>query len=499
MIRKLAAAIGSALVGFSASSGPAIGASTGGPYEGSSTGPRMAQKGLGGGGPNVSTAYSLPALRDRTRHAVRNNPYATRATETYVTNLVGPGIKAKWKDPVLNALWEQWVISCDFDGDESFHGLQALVARGQFEAGEILARFRIRRASAGLTVPLQLQLIESDHLDVGFSSVINRNKPIRMGIEYNAQGQKSKYHLWQNHPQDAGWGHNQRVAVKAGDILQVYRKLRAGQLRGIPELSPVLIRLYEIDEMQDATLVRQKTAALFGWIVRKKESGEEFIPGKPVGAGGSGDSGDAERQIISEITPGGVHYLEDDEDVAFSEPADIAGIYVEYLKSELHAVAAGCGITYEQLTGDLKGVNYSSIRTSLLEFRRRIEFLQTTLLIHKFCRPVAKKWLKVAIITGKAPAHITLENFQDHMPEWRPPKWDWVDPLKDVQGDLLEIQAGLSTLKEKQLERGLDPEETIEQLKLEQAYQGLTLLSNPAKVTKAGQYQESKKEEVDND
>lgn len=473
---------------------PRSGKQGGRAYEGASSGYRMKHKGLGGGGPNISTAFALPNLRDRSRHAVRNNPYATKAVEAYVSNLVGSGIKAKWPDAVLQSHWEQWVADCDYDDDESFHGLQALVARGQFEAGEILTRFRVRRKGAGLRVPLQLQVIEADHLDIAYSETFNPNKVIRNGIEFNRAGKKSRYHLWQQHPADFG-GANTRVGIKADDMLHVYRKLRAGQLRGIPELSAILVRLYEIDEMQDATLVRQKTAALFGWIVRKRDAGEQYLPGAPTGTitpDGSPVEEGEEREVITEIKPGGVHYLEDDEDITFSEPADIAGIYVDYLKSELHAVAAGGGLTYEQLTGDLAGVNYSSIRAGLIEFRRRIEFLQLTLLIHKFCQPVAAKWLRVAVITGVAPAHITLDNYSQYLPEWRPPKWDWVDPLKDVQGDLLEIQAGLATLRSKQLERGLDPEETIEQLKLEQALEGLTLLSNPAKVTKAGQVQEGK-------
>lgn len=449
-------------------------------YEGSSQSYRLRDKGLGGGGPNISTAYSLPVLRDRTRHAIRNNPYANRAIETYVANLVGNGIRAKWDNAGLQSLWNDWTKQADFDDDESFHGIQALIAREQFEAGEVLARFRVCSKSH-LTVPLQIQVIESDHLDIAYTRS-HAEDPVKMGIRFDKSGKKSGYHLWCNHPSDKTAGHNERVLIKADDMLHIFRKLRAGQLRGMPELSTVLVRLYEIDEMQDATLVRQKTAALFGWIVRKREAGEDVNIGNPV-------TSHDETEPLTEITPGGIHYLEDDEDIEFSQPADIAGVYVDWLKSELRAVAAGVGITYEQLTGDLEGVNYSSIRSGLIEFRRRLEFLQLTLLVHKFCDKVAEKWLRVAILTGVAPPEMNLKNYRNHLPEWRPPRWEWVDPLKDAQADLLEVQAGFATLKDKQLERGNDPTETLEQLKKEQALDDLTLFSNPAKVNKAGQFQ----------
>lgn len=459
-------------------------------YEGASITYRMQQKGLHGGGPNRALSSSLRNLRSRSRHAVRNNPYGSSAIETHVSNLVGNGIKAKWGNPELQALWDRWLLESDAEGDESFAGLQTLVARGQFEAGESLVRLLITQTATG--IPLRLQVLESDHLDEALSQS-TKSGWIRMGIEFDSQAQRRAYHLWRNHPEDlilsAG---NERVIVPNAELLHIYRKLRAGQLRGIPELSPVLIRLYELDEMQDATLVRQKTAALFGWIVRKRDAGDPYGPGIPQGsvdAGGNATGQESEGASLSKIVPGGIHYLEDDEDITFSQPADIAGIYVEYLKSELRAVAKGMGLTYEQLTGDLSGVNYSSIRAGLVEFRRRIEFLQLTLLVYKFCQPVAERWLRLAVLYNKAPRAINLENYRDYLPDWRPPRWDWVDPLKDVQADLLEVRAGFATLASKQLERGYDPREAVAQLELEQGY-SVTLDSNPAKVQKSGAVQQ---------
>ncbi len=465
-------------------------------YEGASQSYRMAGKGLYSGGPNSAASGNLRILRARSRHAVRNNPYGTSAIETHVTNLIGNGIKAKWKDPELQKLWDSWVKTCDADGDESFHGLQVLAARGQFEAGEALVRFHTRSNVSG--VPLKLQVIEADHLDEAYSEVRTKQHWIRMGVEFNDRGQRTRYHLWRNHPSDHILSKgNTRLAIPADEILHVFRKLRAGQIRGIPELSPVLVRLYEIDEMQDATLVRQKTAALFGWIIRKRDVGEPYQPGVPAGTmGANGKTVKSQKKMpkITKIMPGGTHYLREDEDISFSQPADIAGIYVEYLKSELRAVAKGMGITYEQLTGDLEGVNYSSIRAGLIEFRRRIEFLQLTLMVFKFCEPVADKWLRRAVMFGVTPAEITLENYRDYLPEWRPPRWEWVDPLKDVQADLLEVRAGFATLASKQLERGSDPDTTVEQLEREQDLD-ITLDSNPAKVQKSGQIQQEKHED----
>lgn len=459
-------------------------------YEGASQGPRLGNKGLlGVGGPNADISGKLPTLRKRARHAVRNQPYATTAKETYVSNLVGSGIIAKWPNETLQRLWDRWILECDADGLDNIYGLQMLAAGSQFEAGEVLTRQRIRRAADRLTVPLQLQMLEADHLDESYS-VQREHNPIVLGVGFNDFGQRTAYHLWRDHPGDGRTGltGNVRRAVPADEIIHLYRRLRPGQVRGIPELTPILVRLYEIDEMQDATLVKQKTAQLFGWIIKKKsypvESGGEVH--SVLGIEETGANGEQ----LERIRAGGIHYLEDDEEIEFSNPQAVDGTnYATWLKTELRASArAAAGLTYEQLTGDLEGLNYSSIRAGLLEFRRRIEQLQLHLLIHRWCRPVAQWFANVAVLNGAdVPGY-----WQDpgaFLPAWKSPKWDWVDPLKDVMADLLEVRAGFNTRANKIAERALDADEVNNQLLLEQAM-ALILDSDPSKTTAAGQVQD---------
>ena len=45
---------------------------------------------------------------------------------------------------------------------------------------------------------------------------------------------------------------------------------------------------------------------------------------------------------------------------------------LEYVNNRLHAIAAGIGITYEQMTGDFINPIYSN-RAGTLDFRREIE------------------------------------------------------------------------------------------------------------------------------
>nr|WP_245803268.1 phage portal protein [Acuticoccus yangtzensis] len=111
-----------------------------------------------------------PRLLARARELVVTNGYAANACEAFASNLVGDGIKASSliSDPALRdgiqRLWLAWTDEADADGLTDFYGLQAMVAREMFVAGECFVRIRPRRLEDGLTVPLQLQLLQSEML-----------------------------------------------------------------------------------------------------------------------------------------------------------------------------------------------------------------------------------------------------------------------------------------------------------------------------------------------
>jgi len=114
------------------------------------------------------------------------------------------------------------------------------------------------------------------------------------------------------------------------------------------------------------------------------------------------------------------------------------------------------GLPYHLVTGDVRQANYSSLRAELVEFRRRIGQLQHGVLAHQFCRPVWQRWLETAALSGA----LKLPDMAKAKPvHWIPPRWDWVDPLKDIQAQLLGINAGLMSRRKAVEATGYDIEE----------------------------------------
>ena len=441
------------------------------------------------------------ALRSRSRDMVRRNAWASNAVESFVANCVGTGIKpqSKHPDPAvkkrLQEMWLRWTDEADAAGLTDFYGLQALVCRSTMEAGECIVRVRPRRPEDGLVVPLQLQLLEAEHLPTGRNENLSNGHVIRAGIEFDKIGRRAAYHLYREHPGEklmfAQAGETTRVVSKS--VLHVYKPLRPGQHRGQPWLTQVLVKLHELDQYDDAELVRKKLAAMFAAFIIENNPDDPVIGNKP-----GEEQKDASGAPLAGLEPGSMVKLLPGEDVKFSEPGDVGGMYSEFMRVQLRAIAAGLGITYEQLTGDLERVNYSSIRAGLLEFRRRCEQFQHQVMVYQFCRPVWRAWIEAAVLAGVISARDYRQNREAYLDvEWRPPSWAWVDPLKDMNAEVVAVRAGFKPRSAVINDMGYDEEDTDRQAAADNARAdalGLTFDSDPRKTNSSGQHKAESEE-----
>ena len=420
-------------------------------YDGAKTGRRTSGWTTGSNSANAEIAPALSLLRNRSRDLVRNNPYAAKAINTLVSSTIGTGITPTLADG--QAIWDQWAAECDADGQLDFYGLQMLAARTMRESGECLVRLRYRRPDDGLSVPLQIQVLEPDYLDNSRHENLAGGGWIQHGIEYNALGQRVAYWLYRQHPGEFSPMLNGVLSyrVPASDVFHLYEKTRPGQSRGVPVLAPSMLKMRDLDDYEEAELVRKGIEACFAAFVTS-DSDAPATDDVSTEAGG---------RRLENLSAGMIQYLKPGESVSFGSPGAVQG-YNEYIRTQLHAIAAGAGITYEQLTGDLSQVNYGSLRAGTLEFRRVVEQWQWLTFIPMFCQPLMRAWLDVAVLAGKLKKSDVAVN-------WTTTRFDWVDPVKDVTGELLEIAAGLKPWGEAVRGRGYDPAANIKEIADEQA------------------------------
>ncbi|MCG5538953.1 phage portal protein [Halorhodospira sp. 9622] len=432
-------------------------------YEAAGHGRRLRNWYPGERGPNEARNASLALLRARSRDAVRNQPWPHAMIDRTTTNVVGTGLKpmSKVADPELREfiqeLWGDWAQEADADHALDFYGLQELVEREREEAGECFVRLRYRRTRDGLSVPMQLQVIEPEQVPADYERELPGGHRIRAGVEFDRIGRRVAYWMYPQHPgEHPGRADGQQLRrVPAREVCHIFHPLRAGAIRGEPELTQALVKMRDLSEYDDAEVTRKKITAMFtGFIVRPDED-PETSPVRPQGE-------DEDGTATVSLEPGTMQELGPGEDVKFSEPADVSSSYEPFIRQQLMAAATSAGTFYELLTGDMRGVNDRTLRVLLQEFRRRIQRIQYHLLVHQLCRPVWRAWMDAAVAAGALP--LEAQEYADNRrsiqrAKWTPQAWLYINPVQDVQAHIEEIRAGLGSRSKAISEKGFDAEE----------------------------------------
>lgn len=434
-----------------------------------------------GSSADAATARGFGVMRDRARDLVRNNPYARKAVESWVTNLIGSGWSFKAKQSRRNGrqgervteLMRAWMSDprqCDYQGLLNFDGLMAQAVRCWKESGEVLIRFRTPSAVTmrrlGLTVPLQLQVMEGDWIDDTHDTPgVTGQGWTKRGIVYDSEGRRQSYWIYNYHPGESAVQATSIVSntVPAEQIIHLFTPERPGMTRGVSCLAPVVVRLKDLSDLLDARLMKEKVAACLAAAV--------------VDLDGTSDQ---KSTIGDRIEPGGVVRLGPGQDIRTINPPS-AGEIDRVIKTYLLEIAAGIGITYEELTGDYSEGSFTQGRLGWIGFQRRLQSDTWQILAPMVFDRIWGWWSQQASAVGIPTDGMTAD--------WTPPRRELYDPQSETTSALTRMRAGLLPPQEAIRLDGYEPDEVLRlyaewNQQLDQA--GVVLDSDPRKVSAAG-------------
>jgi len=417
---------------------------------------------------NQEIAASLKMLRARSRQLARDNPYMVSFLNLLRTNVVGSnGIRlqshivdanGKPRDFFNRSIeigWKSWGRkgTCTADGRMTWRDVQALAIVTEAVDGEYIIYHR-----PGFRNRFQyaVQFIDPDRLDITFNRPANIRKGenrVVMGVEVDADTRPIAYWFTDQHPAEVGES-RRRSRVDAQFIEHGYLVQRSDQYRGVPWAAPILLSLNMFDGYTEAELVAARSSA-----------------SKPLFYEQDAESVDAnedtDAELVDEIAPGYVGLLPAGVTPHQMDPQHPNGAFEQFQKAILRGVASGLGVSYSAMTGDLRDVNFSSIRTGLLQERDIWRSLQRHH-IDNLADPVMRKWLQFAVAADQ----VTLPS-RDHerwadAQTWKPRGWAWVDPVKDVMAAEAGIALGTTTRTAVCDALGVDFEDNMDQLRREQ-------------------------------
>ncbi|NTI92272.1 phage portal protein [Agrobacterium rhizogenes] len=385
---------------------------------------------------NAEIGKAMGTLRDRSREFVRNSWAGERILDVLTSHVIGTGIMTvpnTGSDRIDNRyrlLREEWEQSSDIEGVLDYGAQLALGFRSMVEGGDsVLRMVPVRIADSPRILPFRLQGLEGDQIDVTRDNLLGspgNTEFVRLGVKIGDWGVRQGLYLWKNHPGEMVVGNiDPSALVDWDDLCHLYRPLRLGQLRGISWFAPILLTAKEIQDLMEAAIVQQRTQSSFAGFIKRAPGGQSVLATK------KDDRGDR----ITRVEPGMIQDIGDAE-IVFANPSS-QSVFGDAYRAGLRAMAAGAGITYDQLTGDLTQANYSSLRAGKIEFRRLVEQIQWQMVVPMVCRKVDRRFLDLAIMSGRLPNRKEGYAVDNIMPAIEP-----IDPMKDMQADILAVRAG---------------------------------------------------------
>ena len=199
-------------------------------------------------------------------------------------------------------------------------------------------------------------------------------------------------------------------------------------------LAPVILALNEKSQLKDALLVAAKIQAMMcGFVLDQNGPGTSPFE-------------DGEVPDLS-LEPGTMRVLPAGFDVKFTSPQQMTTA-TEVANQGIREIAAGLQIPEFLLSGDMRGVNYSSARTALVQFRAHLEAMQHTLLVPAFNR-IWRRWALLESLRG-------VGADPDMPAEWHFPKAQWVDPESDAKATREMLALGLISRRQAVAQLGYD-------------------------------------------
>lgn len=416
-------------------------------FEAASIGRRTAGWRKSSGDANTENGPSLAKLREHARDLIRNNAWARNGQRVIGRNTIGWGIMPKpaTQDRELSAasidIFKKWggTVECDTEGRSTFFGLQRQMIDTISESGEVLIRRRPRRPVDGLSIPMQLQVLEPDFIDTSKDGIDGPKGPIVQGVEYSLFGKRVAYWLYEQHPGSGTARGLESKRVSIEHLIHMFKIERPGQVRGTSWFAPAIVTLKDLDEYEDATLMRQKIAALFSAFVTDMEGDAE-----------STGSQDVEDEKLEELSPGFVSYLKPGRSVEFSNPP-LVNDYQNFTATNLRRVAAGLGVPYEELTGDYSQVNFSSARMARVAHYANVHDWRWNMIVPQFCDPVWKWAMEAAFLDGTVSQPVGAT--------WTPPPMAMLEPDKEGLAYQRLLRIGAITHDGMVREQGNDPDQ----------------------------------------
>lgn len=387
-------------------------------------------------------------LRKRARYeCLQSNSFANGIVKTLANDTIstGPRLQVQLADKNLSkqieSKFHQWA--------KSIHLQRKLrTARlAQIVDGEVFM-IRINNPKTRCRVQLDIQLIEADQVSTpGWIE----GMPGRVdGIIFDRFSNPTIYHVLKQHPGDM-WVLNsfEKEDIFAEDMIHLFRRVRPGQARGIPEVTPALPLFADLRRYTYATIKAAEIAADFAAVIQ-------------TAANAYDSTTDAVLPFsTTTIDRGMMTALPNGYQMAQFRPEQPTSTYEGFRDAILTEIARCLHMPFNKTLGSSASYNYSSAKMDDQTYWHDVKITRDEWEQDCFDR-IFEWWLDEALmVPGYLPPIAVYEEI--------PHKWTWppresINPLDDANVAISLIKEGLMTEAQYLAMNNIDPDTFYQQM-----------------------------------
>jgi lambda family phage portal protein len=397
---------------------------------------------------NAANADVRKVLRNRARYECKNNSYCRGMVSTLANDTVGRGPRLQMRsresqqNKDIEAAWTQWTR------DVRLAAKLRQMRLAKAVDGEALVLL-VENPRLPL-VTLDLRLLECDYLASPAAYLYETENRVD-GVELNEIGLPYRYYILDTHPgaSDGAMLPTEGSWYPASRVIHYFYADRAGQARGVPEITPALDLYAILRRYTLATLGAAETAADVAGILKSPAppdaAAQAVDPFLPI---------NFERRSLLTMPMGW-----DMQQLRSEQPTTA---YSDFKHEIINEIARCLHMPFNVAAGNSSNYNYASGRLDHQLYFRVIEIERNNLEVEMLSR-VFSLWLMEYLLVTRGTRPRTFR-----MDDW-PHGWVWdgfrhADPAKEANAVNTLWQTGLLTDYQYLMREGYDPEEHYEQL-----------------------------------
>jgi lambda family phage portal protein len=300
---------------------------------------------------------------------------------------------------------------------------------------------------------------------------------IREGVEVGEYGEPVAYWIKKT---GSGGGYKAdvssnfvRIPARAGHRLKVihcFYQTDPEQFRGYSFFAPAMKFLRDLSDYLDAELVSNIVTAAMAVFIESDAADPYTLATNQATITDTGYKSDGSTydQRYQELEPGAIMYGGAGQKphlLAAQRPGATFGIFLKEIEK---SISLGMNIPQPVLFKDFDGMSYAGYRSAMLE-AWRVVTTRRKWLAQSLCQPCWTMLMEEAFLRGE----LSVGDFYGKILDLCACDWvghpkGQIEPLKEVQADVLEIQHNLKSREETLLERGRDLQTTFDQIEEEQ-------------------------------